>query len=84
MVAAPDGLPSAQLTTVGLNGLTAWRGLADLALSPGETLVIPGATGGVGGFAVELAAARGLTVIAVVHRQDHDEALARSERRGHC
>jgi len=35
VVPAPDGLPSAQLTTVGLNGLTAWRGLADLKLAKG-------------------------------------------------
>jgi NADPH:quinone reductase len=71
---APDGLPSAQLTTVGLNGLTAWRGLADLNLTGGETLVITGAAGGVGGFAVELAADRGLTVIAVVRRDARDTA----------
>jgi NADPH:quinone reductase len=71
---APDGLSSAQLTTVGLNGLTAWRGLADLNLTGGETLVITGGTGGVGGFAVELAAARGLTVIAVVRRDARDTA----------
>ncbi len=71
---APDGLPSAQLTTVGLNGLTAWRGLADLNLAEGETLAIAGAAGGVGGFATELAAARGLTVIAVVRGDDRDTA----------
>jgi NADPH-dependent curcumin reductase CurA len=62
VVVAPDGLPSAQLTTVGLNGLTARRGLADLNLAAEETLVV---TGAVGGVAVELAAARALTVIAV-------------------
>jgi NADPH:quinone reductase len=76
VVAAPDGLPPAQLTTVGLNGLTAWRGLADLNLSDRDTLVITGAAGGVGGFAVELAAARGLTIIAVVRRRDRETALA--------
>jgi NADPH:quinone reductase len=76
VVVAPDGLPAAQLTTVGLNGLTAWRGLADLNLADGDAVVITGATGGVGGFAVELAAARGLTVIAVVRERDRDEALA--------
>jgi NADPH:quinone reductase len=76
VVAAPDGLPSTQLTTVSLNGLTAWRGLADLQLRAGETVVITGAAGGVGGFAVGLAAARGLSVIAAVRDQDHDDALA--------
>jgi NADPH:quinone reductase len=75
-VPAPASVPSAQLTTVGLNGLTAWRGLADLHLADTETIVITGATGGVGGFAVELAAARGLTVVAVVRQKDQDEARA--------
>jgi NADPH:quinone reductase len=74
LAVAPDGLPAAQLTTVGLNGLTAWRGLADLNLTAGETLVITGASGGVGGFATELAAARGLTVIAVVRQGARDTA----------
>jgi NADPH:quinone reductase len=76
VVPAPDGLPSTQLTTVGLNGLTAWRGLADLRLTGGETVVVTGATGGVGGFAVELAVSRGFSVIGVVREEDKDEALA--------
>jgi NADPH:quinone reductase len=61
VVVAPDDLPSAQLTTVGLNGLTAWRALADLNLADGETPVITGAAGGVAGFAAELAAAAAST-----------------------
>jgi NADPH:quinone reductase len=77
VVPAPDGLPSAQLTTVGLNGLTAWRGLADLKLAKDETLVVTGASGGVGGFAVELAAARGLTVIGVVREGQEQDARER-------
>ena len=76
VVPAPDGLAAVQLTTVGLNGLTAWRGLADLKLAEGETLVITGATGSVGGFAAELAAARGFTVIAVVREDQKQDALA--------
>jgi NADPH:quinone reductase len=75
VVPAPDDVLPTQLTTVGLNGLTAWRGLADLRLSDGETVVITGAAGGVGGFAVELAAARGFSVIGVVHDNDTDEVL---------
>lgn len=75
VVPVPDGLPSAQLTTVGLNGLTAWRGLADLKLARGETLVVTGASGGVGGFAVELAAERGFTVIGAVRDGQKRDAL---------
>jgi NADPH:quinone reductase len=75
VVPVPDGLPSTQLTTIGLNGLTAWRGLADLKLADGETLVVTGAAGSVGGFAVELAAARGCTVIGVVRGGQEQDAL---------
>jgi NADPH:quinone reductase len=75
VVPVSDDLPSAQLTTVGLNGLTAWRGLAELKLADGETLVVTGAAGSVGGFAVELAAARGFTVIGVVREDQRHDAL---------
>jgi NADPH:quinone reductase-like Zn-dependent oxidoreductase len=72
---AGDGLPSAQLTTVSLNGLTAWAAVKELALEVGQTLVIAGAAGSVGGFALELAAARGIRVIAAVSERDRDYAL---------
>jgi NADPH:quinone reductase len=74
-VAPDDGLPSARLTTVSLNGLTAWAALKALALEPGQTLVIAGAAGSVGGFALELAAARGIRVIAAVSERDRDYVL---------
>ena len=73
---APDGLPSAQLTTVSLNGLTAWAAIKALALRSGQTLVIAGAAGAVGGFALELAAARGIRVIAAVSERDRDYVLS--------
>lgn len=76
VVIAPDGLPSTELTTVGVNGLAAWRGLADLNLRAGGTLVITGAAGGVGGFATELAVVRGLTVIAAVREDARGDAHA--------
>jgi NADPH:quinone reductase len=76
VVPVAGNLPAAQLTTVGLNGLTAWRGLADLKLATGEALVVTGAAGSVGGFAVEIAAARGFTVIAVVREDEKQDALA--------
>ena len=73
---APEGLPAARLTTVGLNGLTAWRALDELSLSASETLVITGAAGSVGGFALDLAVARGVRVIAAVYARDRDAILA--------
>lgn len=77
---APEGLASAQLTTVGLNGLTAWRGLDELNLAAGETLAVTGAAGAVGGFALDLAVARGLDVAAIVYERDRPNVLARGAR----
>lgn len=76
VVPASAGLAPTQLTTIGLNGLTAWRGLADLRLTAGDSVVVTGAVGGVGGFAVEVAVSRGFTVIGVVHDTDKNDALA--------
>ncbi|HTX01329.1 MAG TPA: NADP-dependent oxidoreductase [Acidimicrobiales bacterium] len=75
VVVAPDSPPANELTTVGLNGLTAWRGLADLKLAEGETLVVTGAAGSVGGFAVELAVSRDFTVIGIVREEDKQATL---------
>ncbi|MGF1427015.1 NADP-dependent oxidoreductase [Kitasatospora sp. LaBMicrA B282] len=61
---APDGVAPEQAATVPLNGLTAWQGLDLLDLPAGAAVLISGAAGGVGAFAVELAAARGLRVVA--------------------
>jgi NADPH:quinone reductase len=74
---APEGLAAAQLTTIGLNGLTAWRGLDELNLVPGETLAVTGAAGAVGGFALDLAVAKGLDVAAIVRERQRPEVLAR-------
>jgi NADPH2:quinone reductase len=70
---ARDGLPAAHLTTIGLNGLTAWRD--ELNLAAGETLVIAGAGGSVGGFALELATNRGIRAIAAVPEADREYVL---------
>jgi NADPH2:quinone reductase len=77
---APEGLAAAQLTTVGLNGLTAWRGLGELNLAAGETLAVTGAAGAVGGFALDLAVGRGLDVAAIVYERDRPDVLARGAR----
>ncbi|GAB2581833.1 NADP-dependent oxidoreductase [Streptomyces capparidis] len=69
---APRGLPARAAATLPLNGLTAWQSLDALALPPGETLLVTGAAGAVGGFAVELGALRGLRVVAVAGAADED------------
>ena len=55
---------------------TAWTVLARLALSPGARLLILGGSGGVGLFLVQLAASRGIEVIAVGRGAMHDQMLA--------
>ncbi|MEV4315098.1 NADP-dependent oxidoreductase [Actinocrispum sp. NPDC049592] len=53
-----------------LNVTTAAQALDLLALTAGQTLLVTGAAGALGGFAVELAAARGLRVVAVAGQDD--------------
>ncbi|WP_063039836.1 NADP-dependent oxidoreductase [Nocardia pseudovaccinii] len=61
---APTSVPATAAATIPLNGLTAVQALAALDLTAADSLLITGAAGAVGGFAVELAAARGVRVIA--------------------
>jgi NADPH:quinone reductase-like Zn-dependent oxidoreductase len=58
------GLPSAVET--------AFRGLAELGVEPGETIVVNGAAGGVGIAAVQLAIALGATVIGTASEANHE------------
>ncbi|NUW32643.1 NADP-dependent oxidoreductase [Nonomuraea sp. SMC257] len=60
----PDGLGHTRAGVLGLAGTAALNAVDALAPAPGETVLISGATGGVGAFAVQLAAARGARVIA--------------------
>jgi NADPH:quinone reductase-like Zn-dependent oxidoreductase len=54
-------------------GITALGALQLLGAAAGQRLIVIGATGGVGGYAVQMAHARGAHVIATV-RGDADEA----------
>lgn len=67
---APAGVSAAAAATLPLNGLTALQALDLLDLPPGATVLVTGAAGGVGGFAVELAALRGLRVVATAGAAD--------------
>ena len=69
----PRGLDSVAASTLPLNGLTAVQALDLLGLAAGQTILVTGAAGGLGGFGVELAAMRGLRVIAAAG--DDDEKL---------
>lgn len=58
---------------IALAGLTAWQALFDAAgLQPGQTVLIHGASGGVGGFAVQLAKWRGARVIGTASKRNFD------------
>jgi NADPH2:quinone reductase len=67
---APNGVDPVAASTYGLNALTALQALR--ALDNPKSVLITGAAGGVGGYAVELAKHLGLTVIASADKQDEE------------
>ena len=72
---AGDALASAELTTFGLNGLTALHVLDQAEVPDGGTVAVSGSSGGVGAFVVEFARDRGVTVH-TIGRTTTDEELA--------
>ncbi|MEV0401441.1 NADP-dependent oxidoreductase [Actinoallomurus sp. NPDC050550] len=68
----PAGLSPEAAATLPLNVLTADQALDLLDLRAGQTLLVTGAAGAVGGFATELAALRGIRVVAVAGAQDEE------------
>jgi NADPH:quinone reductase-like Zn-dependent oxidoreductase len=59
-----------EASTLPMSALTAWRALDQLSLSPGAEVLVLGAAGAVGTYAVELAVARGLVPIALAREAD--------------
>jgi NADPH:quinone reductase-like Zn-dependent oxidoreductase len=67
----PPGLTADEAGVLGIDGITALRGLDDqLHLSRGQALMIYGASGGVGHLAVQLAKRMGARVLAVASGPD--------------
>jgi NADPH:quinone reductase-like Zn-dependent oxidoreductase len=67
----PHGLSEAEAGALGADGITALRGLDDqLRLTPGESLLIYGASGGIGHLAVQLAKRMGARVLAAASGAD--------------
>ncbi len=61
----PSTLTDEEAATVPISALTAWQALFDHAkLQPNERILIHGASGGVGSFAVQLARRQGANIIA--------------------
>jgi NADPH:quinone reductase-like Zn-dependent oxidoreductase len=72
LVPLPNGLDYETAATIPLNALTAREGLELLDPPEGSDLLVTGASGGVGGFALQLAAQAGHRVIALAGRDDED------------
>ncbi|RLK12563.1 NADPH:quinone reductase-like Zn-dependent oxidoreductase [Micromonospora sp. M71_S20] len=72
----PDRLPTGQAGAMAWDALTALSGLDLLGLRPDETLMVFGASGGIGHMAVQLARHSGIRVLAVASGDD-GVALAR-------
>ena len=71
----PDNVPEEQAAALPVAGLTALGSVQLLGLREGDRFVVTGASGAVGGYAVQMARARGAHVIGVV-RGDVEEALS--------
>lgn len=72
----PAGVDFAAAATLGMNAQTAAQSLDLLGLRAGQTVLVTGASGSVGGFAVELAAAAGAHVLALAGGPDDEAHLA--------
>ncbi|MFH8135722.1 NADP-dependent oxidoreductase [Pantoea osteomyelitidis] len=69
---APQSKTLYEASTIAMNGLTAIMSLDLLNLQPGQTLAVTGAAGIYGGYVIQLAKHRGLTVIADAAAKDEE------------
>ncbi|MCF3122341.1 NADP-dependent oxidoreductase [Streptomyces arenae] len=76
VVPAPEGAGFPAASTLLMNAMTARIALDALAVPAGGTIAVTGAAGAVGGYAVQLAKADGLTVIADAAPHDVDRVRA--------
>src|SRR5438309_3670231 len=73
VAAKPKSLNFVEAAAVPMGALTAWQALVDVAkLQVGQTILIHGGSGGVGGFAIQIAKARGARVIATASTANQD------------
>ena len=70
----PETLSFDEAASVGVNYMAAWCGIEAAGLKPGETLLLIGAGGGVGGAAAQIARRLGARVIGVDRRMPHPDA----------
>jgi NADPH:quinone reductase-like Zn-dependent oxidoreductase len=72
LVMKPPNVPFEQAASLPLAGLTALQGLREGQIQPGQKVLINGATGGVGTFAVQIAKSLGAEVTAVCSTRNVD------------
>jgi NADPH2:quinone reductase len=70
----PDTLSFDEAASVGVNYMAAWCGLEAAALQAGETVLLIGAGGGVGGAAAQIARRLGARVIGADRHAPHPDA----------
>lgn len=76
LAVVPEGVDLIHLSAVGLAGVTAYHGMGKLHLSKGHSVIVLGASGGVGSVALKLGLKLGCHVIAVTHKsRDVDKLL---------
>lgn len=77
LAAAPSSIPLADAAAIPSVALTAWQALFDEAsLAEGQRVLIVGAGGAVGGFAIGLAKHAGANVIATASARSHESVRA--------
>ena len=72
LTARPSTLPWAVAGSLYVAGCTGWAAVAAVALSPGDTVVVAGAAGGVGVFAGQLAREAQANVIGIASESKHE------------
>ncbi|MCV7226945.1 NADP-dependent oxidoreductase [Mycolicibacterium komossense] len=76
LAAAPASVALADSAALPEAGLTAWQSLFEVAaLAGGQSVLINGASGAVGGYAIQLAKAAGAVVTATAKARDADRLL---------
>lgn len=77
LVPVPDGIDPAEAETVVVNGITAYQMLHRSArVEPGQTILVHGASGGVGSILAQIARHEGIRVIGTAAARNHDALRA--------